>query len=219
MDIQFRLGTVDDAGMIVGLINELAEYEKLPDKITTTEEDIRTAIANRDIETLFASSNGKEVGFAMFLDNYASIFGAKGMFIENLYVRPEYRGNGIGEAIMRELCRIAVSRGYKKVEWHCLEWNEPANQLYLKLNATQKRDWIFYRLFGETLEELGKREHWIIDQFTLKGLSHFQMRQPLSVDGYVMSFDSYFTLIFTVTVLVAALYFEFPAALTFTFSL
>ena len=157
MDIQFRLGTVDDAGMIVGLINELAEYEKLPDKITTTEEDIRTAIANRDIETLFASSNGKEVGFAMFLDNYASIFGAKGMFIENLYVRPEYRGNGVGEAMMRELCRIAVSRGYKKVEWHCLEWNEPANQLYLKLNATQKRDWIFYRLFGETLEELGKR--------------------------------------------------------------
>ena len=96
MDIQFRLGTVDDAGMIVGLINELAEYEKLPDKITTTEEDIRTAIANRDIETLFASSDGKDVGFAMFLDNYASIFGAKGMFIENLYVRPEYRGNGIG---------------------------------------------------------------------------------------------------------------------------
>ena len=60
-------------------------------------------------------------------------------------------------AMMRELCRIAVSRGYKKVEWHCLEWNEPANELYLKLNATQKRDWIFYRLFGETLEELGKR--------------------------------------------------------------
>ena len=157
MDIQFRLGTVDDAAMIVGLINELAEYEKLPDKITTTEEDIRTAIANRDIETMFASSDGKDVGFAMFLDNYASIFGAKGMFIENLYVRPEYRGNGIGEAMMRELCRIAVSRGYKKVEWHCLEWNEPANELYLKLNATQKNDWIFYRLFGETLEELGKR--------------------------------------------------------------
>lgn len=134
MDIQFRLGTVDDAAMIVGLINELAEYEKLPDTITTTEEDIRTAIANRDIETLFASSDGKDVGFAMFLDNYASIFGAKGMFIENLYVRPEYRGNGIGEAMMRELCRIAVSR----------------------LNATQKKDWIFYRLFGETLEELGK---------------------------------------------------------------
>ena len=157
MDIQFRLGTVDDAGMIVGLINELAEYEKLPDTITTTEEDILTAIANRDIETLFASSDGKDVGFAMFLNNYASIFGAKGMFIENLYVRPEYRGNGIGEAMMRELCRIAVSRGYKKVEWHCLEWNEPANELYLKLNATQKKDWIFYRLFGETLEELGKR--------------------------------------------------------------
>ena len=156
MDIQFRLGTVDDAGMIVGLINELAEYEKLPDTITTTEADIRTAIAKGDIETLFASSDGKDVGFAMFLDNYASIFGAKGMFIENLYVRPEYRGNGIGEAIMRELCRIAVSRGYKKVEWHCLEWNEPANQLYLKLNATQKKDWIFYRLFGDTLEELGK---------------------------------------------------------------
>jgi GNAT superfamily N-acetyltransferase len=90
--------------MIVGLIKELAEYEKLPDKITTTEEDIRTTIANRDIETLFASSDGKDVGFAMFLDNYASIFGAKGMFIENLYVRPEYRGNGIGEAMMRELC-------------------------------------------------------------------------------------------------------------------
>ena len=73
MDIQFRLGTVEDAGMIVGLIKELAEYEKLPDTITTTEEDIRTAIANRDIETLFASSDGKDVGFAMFLDNYASI--------------------------------------------------------------------------------------------------------------------------------------------------
>ena len=157
MDIQFRFGTTDDAGMIVGLINELAEYEKLPDAITTTEEDIRTATANGDIETLFASLDGKDAGFAMFLDNYASIFGAKGMFIENLYVRPEYRGKGIGEAMMRELCRIAVDRGYRKVEWHCLEWNDPANKLYLKLNAVQKKDWIFYRLFGETLEELGKR--------------------------------------------------------------
>ena len=113
-------------------------------------------MANEDIEILFATADGMDAGFAMFFDNYASIFGAKGMFIEDLYVKPEYRGNGIGEAIMRELCRIAVDRGYKKVEWHCLEWNEPANRLYLKLNATQKNDWIFYRLFGEALEEFGK---------------------------------------------------------------
>lgn len=94
-------------------MNESIRYS-LPDKITTTEEDIRTAIANRDIETMFASWDGKDVGFAMFLDNYASIFGAKGIFIENLYVKPEYREHGIGEAMMRELCRITVSAATRR---------------------------------------------------------------------------------------------------------
>ena len=155
MNITFRLGTEEDSELIMQLIFELAEYEKLLDQVTTDEEKVRKSIANKEFETLFACTDDATVaGYAMFFPDYASLVGKQGLYLENIYVRPEYRGKGVGEKIMRELVRIANERGYAKMEWHCLEWNTPANNLYLKLDTEQKLDWIYYRLSQNDLDRL-----------------------------------------------------------------
>ena len=156
-DIVFRLGTEKDSGLVTQLIYELAEYEKLLDQVSVDEEKIRRSMANREFEVLFAGhDDGTVEGYAMFFPDYASLVGRQGMYIENIYVRPEYRGRGTGEKIMEELIRIANERGYAKMEWHCLDWNEPANSLYLKFGAEQKLDWIYYRLSQGDLDRLGQ---------------------------------------------------------------
>jgi len=155
MNITFRLGTEEDSELIMQLIYELAEYEKLLDQVTTDEEKVRKSTSNKEFETLFAClDDGTVAGYAMFFPDYASLVGKQGLYLENIYVRPEYRELGIGEKIMRELVRIANERGYAKMEWHCLEWNTPANNLYLKLDTEQKLDWIYYRLSQNDLARL-----------------------------------------------------------------
>jgi GNAT superfamily N-acetyltransferase len=158
MDITFRLGTEEDSELVVRLIYELAEYEKLLDQVTTNEERVRKSIRNREFEVLFAClEDGTIAGYAMFFPDYASLVGRQGLYLENIYVMPEYRGLGIGEKIMRELVRIAGERGYAKMEWHCLTWNDPANELYLKLGTEQKLDWIYYRLSENDLDRLNNK--------------------------------------------------------------
>lgn len=155
-EINFRLGTEEDSGLVTQLIYELAEYEKLLDQVTTDEEKVRKSIVNKEFEILFAClDDGTVAGYAMFFPDYASLVGKQGMYLENIYVRPEYRKMGIGEMIMKELIRICNERGYAKMEWHCLEWNTPGNNLYLKLGSEQKLDWIYYRLSQPDLDRLG----------------------------------------------------------------
>ena len=154
-NISFRLGTEEDSGLVTQLICELAEYEKLLDQVTTDEEKVRRSMVNGEFEVLFAClDDGTVAGYAMFFPDYASLVGKQGMYLENIYVRPEYRGMGIGEMIMKELIRISNERGYAKMEWHCLDWNDPANSLYLKFGTEQKLDWIYYRLSQGDLDRL-----------------------------------------------------------------
>ena len=107
-------------------------------------------------EVIFALENGKEVGFALFFDNFSTFLGKAGIYLEDLYVRPEYRGKGYGKAILKKLASIAVERGCGRLEWCCLDWNKASVDFYLSLGAEQMSDWTAYRLAGDTLLHLAE---------------------------------------------------------------
>ena len=106
---------------------------------------------------IFACENEKEIGFALFFHNFSTFLGKAGIYLEDLYVIPEYRGKGYGKAILKKLAQIAVDRGCGRLEWWCLDWNQPSIDFYLSLNAKPMKDWTVYRLAGKTLEDLAKK--------------------------------------------------------------
>ena len=105
---------------------------------------------------LFRSEDGKEVGFALFFHNFSTFLGRAGIYLEDLYVREEYRGRGYGKAILKKLASIAVERGCGRLEWSCLDWNQPSIDFYLSLGAEAMDDWTVYRVAGRTLRELAE---------------------------------------------------------------
>ena len=107
-------------------------------------------------EVLFALEEGKEVGFALFFHNFSTFLGRAGIYLEDLYVKPEYRGKGYGKALLKELARIAVERGCGRLEWSCLDWNQPSIDFYLSLDAKPMDEWTLYRAAGETLHKLAR---------------------------------------------------------------
>ena len=111
----------------------------------------------RKAEVIFALEDGKEVGFALFFHNFSTFLGRAGIYLEDLYVRTEYRGKGYGKSLLKELARIAVERGCGRLEWWCLDWNQPSIDFYLSLGAEPMKDWTVYRIAGETLQKLAKR--------------------------------------------------------------
>ena len=110
-------------------------------------------------EVIFALEYGKEVGFALFFHNFSTFLGRVGIYLEDLYVRPEYRGHGHGKGLIRELARIAVERGCGRLEWWCLDWNKPSIEFYLSLGAQAMDEWTTYRFSGESLRKLAQREN------------------------------------------------------------
>ena len=109
-------------------------------------------------EVLFAVKDGEEIGFALFFHNFSTFLGRAGIYLEDLYVKPEYRGNGYGKALLQELARIALERGCGRLEWWCLDWNQPSIDFYLAMGAEPMKDWTVYRVAGEALEKLGGRK-------------------------------------------------------------
>ena len=107
-------------------------------------------------EILFALEDGKEVGIALFFHNFSTFLGRAGIYLKDLYVKPEYRGKGYGKALLKELARIAVERGCGRLEWSCLDWNQPSIDFYLSLDAKPMDDWTLYRAAGETLHNLAR---------------------------------------------------------------
>ena len=103
-------------------------------------------------------SDGKEVGFALFFHNFSTFLGRAGIYLEDLFVLPEYRGRGYGKAILRKLASIAVERKCGRLEWWCLDWNKPSIDFYLSLGAEPMKDWTVYRIAGDTLKKLAKEE-------------------------------------------------------------
>ena len=156
---QFRFAEEQDAALILEFIKGLAEYEKMSDQVVATEEILREWIfEKKKAEVIFAVENGKEVGFALFFHNFSTFLGRAGIYLEDLFVMPEYRGRGHGKALIREIARITVERGCGRLEWCCLDWNKPSIDFYLSLGAVPMDEWTTYRLSGETLKDFASEK-------------------------------------------------------------
>ena len=153
----FRYANEQDTGIILNFIKELATYENMLDEVVATEELLKEWLFDKKAaEVLFALEEGKEVGFALFFHNFSTFLGRAGIYLEDLYVKPEYRGKGYGKALLKELARIAVERGRGRLEWSCLDWNQPSIDFYLSLDAKPMDEWTLYRAAGETLHKLAR---------------------------------------------------------------
>lgn len=154
---KFRFATEQDTALIIEFISGLAEYENMTDDMIADEELLHEWIFERKkAEVIFALEDGVEVGFALFFHNFSTFLGRAGIYLEDLFVKPEYRGRGHGKALICELARITVERGCGRLEWSCLDWNKPSIDFYLSLGAVPMEEWTTYRLTGETLLKLGK---------------------------------------------------------------
>lgn len=153
----FRSAERRDVPLILRYIRELARYEKLEEEVVATEEILEEWLFDKEkAEVIFAVVEGKEVGFALFFHNFSTFLGRAGIYLEDLYVEPAYRGQGIGTALLKELARIAVARGCGRLEWWCLDWNQPSIEFYRALGAEAMDDWTVYRISGETLSKLAE---------------------------------------------------------------
>jgi GNAT superfamily N-acetyltransferase len=154
-----RAATVDDVPVVVRLVRELATYEREPDAVVATEEHFRTALFGPDprVHCLIAEHRGDVVGFAVWFVSFSTWLGTHGVYLEDLYVQPEARGAGHGRALLTELARIAVERGYGRVEWAVLDWNTDAQGFYRSLGAAPQDEWTTWRLTGDPLRTLGQR--------------------------------------------------------------
>lgn len=156
-NMNFRIATKDDIGVIMRFIVELAEYEKLGHTVTATEELIKKWVFERKMaEVVIASADGDDVGFALFYHNFSTIVGKAGIHLEDLYVRPEYRGKGYGKAMLAYVASLAVERDCGRLEWWCLDWNKPSIDFYLALGASQMSEWTTYRLDGDDLRRVAE---------------------------------------------------------------
>ena len=160
-DVRIRSATVADASLILTLIRGLAEYERLVHEAVVTEADIRDSLFGERpaAEVLIAEIGNDAAGFALFFHNYSTFLGRRGLYLEDLFVFPAYRGRGIGRALMTRLARLAVERKCGRFEWWVLDWNESAIEFYRSLGAHAMSDWTVYRLSGEPLARLAREGH------------------------------------------------------------
>lgn len=155
--MKFRYAERKDTALILQFIKELAQYEKMLDEVVADEATLEEWIFDRQkAEVMFALEEDKEVGFALFFHNFSTFLGRAGIYLEDLYVRPEYRGRGYGKALLKKLASIAVERGCGRLEWCCLDWNQPSIDVYLSLGAQPMSDWTIYRAAGQTLHALAE---------------------------------------------------------------
>lgn len=138
-------------------IKELADYEHMLNEVIATEELLQEWIFEKQkAEVIFAMENDTEVGFALFFHNFSTFLGRAGIYLEDLYVQPEHRGKGYGKGLLKKLAQIAVERGCGRLEWWCLDWNQPSIDFYLSLGAEPMKDWTVYRIAGDTLHKMAE---------------------------------------------------------------
>ena len=151
----FRHAERKDVPLILWFIKELADYEKRLDEVVATEELLEEWIFDKNkAEVIFAMEDEKPIGYALFFQNFSTFLGRSGIYIEDLFVLPDYRGKGYGKSIIKKLAQIAVERGCGRMEWCCLDWNKPSIDFYLSLGAEPMKDWTIYRIAGNKLNEL-----------------------------------------------------------------
>ncbi|WP_137885245.1 GNAT family N-acetyltransferase [Pseudomonas sp. 2FE] len=156
--IHLRAAQRDDIPLILSLIRELAEYEKLSEQVVADPAQMADHLFGTRpfAEVLIGELDGEPAGFALFFHNYSTFLGKPGIYLEDLYVRSSARGAGLGRALLAELAHLAVSRGCGRLEWSVLDWNEPALGFYHRLGARPLDDWTAYRLSGTALTELAQ---------------------------------------------------------------
>jgi len=155
--VVFRFAQREDCGTILRFIRDLAKYERLENEVVATDELLSEWLFDKHAaEAIIVVVDGQEAGFALFFSSFSTFLGRAGMYLEDIYISPEYRGRGIGTTMLRELARIAVERGYGRLEWACLDWNTPAINLYRSFGAKPMSDWTTYRLSGETLRDFAE---------------------------------------------------------------
>ena len=155
-DLDISPARVADVPLVLELIRELAEFERLLDQVVATEEGLRTALFGepRRAEVRIARLAGEPVAFALFFHSFSTFVGRAGLYLEDLYVRPAFRGRGVGEALLRHLAQVALERGCGRFEWAVLDWNQRAIDFYRKLGAQPLLDWTTFRLEGAALARL-----------------------------------------------------------------
>ncbi len=150
--LEFRIATKEDTKLILQFIKELADYEHMLDAVIATEELLEEWLFDKKVaQVLFPTLDGKEIGFALYFFNFSTWIGKAGIYLEDLYIQPEYRGKGYGNKTLQKLAQVAVENNCGRLEWCCLDWNKPSIDFYLSKGAEQMSDWTTYRLSGETL--------------------------------------------------------------------
>lgn len=158
--MQLRAATIDDCPLILDLIRELADYERLLHAVEATVEGLQAHLfgAQPRAEALIVEADGALAGFALFFHNFSTFLGKPGLYLEDLYIRPAFRGRGYGRRVMQALARIALERGCGRFEWWVLDWNSPAIEFYRSLGAQPMSDWTVQRVSGAALVALARAE-------------------------------------------------------------
>ncbi len=157
MNTCMRKATREDVDLILSFIRGIAEYEKMSDQVVATEALLEEWLFEKQTaEVIFAVEDGKEVGFALFFRNFSTFLGRGGIYLEDLFVLPEYRGRGHGKRLLCRLAEIAVEEGCGRLEWCCLDWNTPSIDFYRSMGAIPMEEWTTYRLTGEALQNAAR---------------------------------------------------------------
>src|SRR5262245_2744839 len=154
--IHIRPAAPADLALLLAFLHELATYEKLAHDVVATERDLHIALFGERpvIETVIGSLDGEPVGYALFFPTFSTFLGKPGLYLEDLYVRPAARGFGVGRKLLEHLARLTVERGWGRLEWSVLDWNEPSIAFYTKMGARPMDEWTIFRLAGDSLSEL-----------------------------------------------------------------
>lgn len=156
-DFKFKFATEKDLSTILSFIKDLAIYENMLDQVVSDENLLKEWIfEKKKAEVIFVLEGEKEVGFALFFHNFSTFLGRAGLYLEDLFVLPEYRGKGYGKALLKKLARIAKERGCGRFEWSCLDWNKPSIDFYKSMGAASMDEWTVYRLTGDSLDNMAK---------------------------------------------------------------
>lgn len=157
MTVSFRNAEEKDTALLLTFIRALASYEKMLDQVSATEELLREWLfKTRVAEAFFLLEDENEVGFALYFHNFSTFLGRAGIYLEDLFVLPEHRGKGYGKAILSHLAQIALDRGCGRLEWSCLDWNQPSIDFYRALGAIPLDEWTIYRVGKDALEHLAE---------------------------------------------------------------
>ena len=157
--VSFRFAGREDCALLLRFIRGLAEYEHMENDVVATEELLaHWLFEEHAAQAMFALLDGQEVGFALFFTNFSTFLGRAGLYLEDLFVFPQYRGRGVGTAMLRKLAQICIERGYGRFEWSCLNWNAPSIAFYRSFGAQPMDEWTTYRLDGEALAHLANAE-------------------------------------------------------------